>query len=435
MHLLPLLLACAARQVAPVDDPGPVFVTVSPDLPSLCVSSVPRAGPLPDPGAWRSGLEALQDRDLSAAAALLDGLEPHPGVEAATAAVALVAERTEPARVSLRDLANTWREDACLQQAAAFAHLRSGALDSGAAFAAAAVALAPEEPEFVLLDGLARRMEGEDATDAWRRVLALQPGHPQASALLADDYLQRGDALLAMPLLEDAMAGGIDVSGLLAPAYFRAGRMGDYLRVASESGWPLGDGGSIAEAEDPIAAYRALLGVEDGQDLLVELETSMGTLSCSLYWTKTPVTVANFVGLARGTQPWIDPRTGAPGEGSYFEGTPIHRVIPEFMIQMGDPTGSGAGGPGYRFADEIAPDLRFDRPGVMAMANNGPDANGGQFFITEVPTRHLDGRHTIFGQCDGASVERVRAIARVPTGDMDRPLEPVILESVRVRAE
>lgn len=437
MPLILLLLACAARQVAPADDPGPVFVTVSPDVPGLCVSSVPQAGPLPDPGAWVEGLEKLQERDLSAAAAIIKKQDAHPGVEAATAAVAMVAERTEPARVTLRDLANTWREDACLQQAAAFAHLRSGATDSGAAFAAAAVALDPDEPEFILLDGMARRLKGEAdaATDAWRKVLEIRPGHPQASALLAGDYLARGDALLALPLLEDAMAGGVDVSGLLAPAYFRSGRTGDYLRVASEAGWPLGDDGALATAEDTLAAYMELLGVEADQQLRVELSTSMGALSCELYWKKTPVTVANFVGLARGTQEWIDPRTGGRGEGPYYDGTALHRVIPEFMIQMGDPTGTGAGTPGYRFPDEIVSGLNFDRPGVMGMANNGPNANGGQFFITEVPARHLDGRHTIFGQCDEASVELVRAIARVPTGAMDKPVEPIVLESVRVYAE
>ncbi|MEC7949546.1 MAG: peptidylprolyl isomerase [Myxococcota bacterium] len=160
----------------------------------------------------------------------------------------------------------------------------------------------------------------------------------------------------------------------------------------------------------------------------------MGALECELYWDKAPVTVGNFVGLARGTQPWVDPRTGAPGEGSFYAGTILHRVIPEFMIQMGDPTGTGSGDPGYRFPDELAPDLRFDRPGLLAMANSGPATNGGQFFVTEVPTAHLSGRHTIFGACDEAAIATVKQIARVPRDEMDKPIEPVVLERVEIKA-
>ena len=156
----------------------------------------------------------------------------------------------------------------------------------------------------------------------------------------------------------------------------------------------------------------------------------MGSLECELFWDKAPVTVGNFVGLARGTQPWVDPRTGEPGTGPYYDGTVLHRVIPEFMIQMGDPTGTGTGDPGYRFPDEFAPDLRFDRPGLLAMANSGPGTNGGQFFVTEIPTPHLSGRHTIFGACTEDSMTRVRAIARVPVDGMDKPTTPVVLQSV-----
>jgi len=435
MHLI-LLLACAARQIAPGGDPGPVFLEVAPEAPRLCVSSAPAAGPLPDADGWRGGLALLQARQPGASAALQQ-LAPHPGVEAAVAAAALVEGRVEEARVALRDLANTWREDACLQQAAGFAMMRAGSLRAGAAFAAAAVDLAPDQPDFLLLDGMARRLDGEMAgpTESWRRVLALQPGQPQASALLAGDYLARGEAALALPHLEDAMAGGVDVSALLAPAYFQAGRLGDYVRVASRAGWPLGDGGALADADDPAAAFAAMLGVGEGQALYATIRTSMGDIRCELFWRDAPVTVGNLVGLARGTQAWTDPRTKAPGAGPYYDDTTVHRAIPEFMIQLGDPTGTGSGTPGYRFPDELVPSLRFDRPGVMGMANNGPDANGGQFFITETPARHLDGKHTIFGQCDDAGVAVVRAIARVRADAMDKPLAPVAVETIRFAAE
>jgi len=437
MSVLLLLFACAARQLAPADAPAPVYIAVSADLPMICIASVPDAGRLPDAEAWSRATAALDARDFTGADAALTAAGEHPAVDASRAVMAVLKDDVEGARGDLRDLANTWREDACLQQAAAFVNLRAGATPTGAAFAADARRLAPTEPEVMLIDGMARRLMGdfEASTDTWRAVLALDPTHPQASALLAGDYLGQGDALLALPLLENAMAGGIDVSGLLAPAYFHSGKMADYLRVTSAAKWPLGDNGAIAEAEDPTAVFRALLGVEPGQSLYTTITTSMGSLRCELYWTRTPVTVANFVGLAKGTQSWTDPRTLEPGEGSMYEGTILHRVIPGFMIQMGDPTGTGSGTPGYRFPDEFAPDLRFDRPGTMGMANNGPNANGSQFFITEVATSHLNGRHTVFGQCDEASMVVARAIAQVPRDGMDKPREDIVLESITFSAE
>jgi peptidyl-prolyl cis-trans isomerase A (cyclophilin A) len=118
-----------------------------------------------------------------------------------------------------------------------------------------------------------------------------------------------------------------------------------------------------------------------------------------------------------------------------FDGTIFHRVIPEFMIQGGDPTGTGMGDPGYSFQDEFNPDLGFDVPGRLAMANSGPNTNGSQFFITEVPTPHLNGHHTIFGQCDEASLAVVKAIARVQVGANDKPVVPVVLKKVTIVPE
>lgn len=160
------------------------------------------------------------------------------------------------------------------------------------------------------------------------------------------------------------------------------------------------------------------------------LETSMGKITCTLYPDKAPMTVENFIGLATGTKKWTNPVSGAPKVNTpLYDGTIFHRVIPNFMIQGGDPAGNGSGDPGYKFKDEFS-DLRFDRPGRLAMANSGPNTNGSQFFITEVPTPHLNNKHTIFGQCD--NVELVKRIARVPVDGNDKPLKPVRLMKVTI---
>src|SRR4051812_23812101 len=162
-------------------------------------------------------------------------------------------------------------------------------------------------------------------------------------------------------------------------------------------------------------------------------ETSMGKMKCELFPRQAPKTVANFIGLAQGTKEWTDPKTGQKTKKPLFDNTIFHRVIPNFMIQGGDPIGNGTGDPGYRFEDEFSPDLRFDRPGRLAMANSGPGTNGSQFFITEVPTPHLNDHHTIFGQCDAASVELVKKIARKPADPRDnRPYDPVKVTSITI---
>jgi len=161
------------------------------------------------------------------------------------------------------------------------------------------------------------------------------------------------------------------------------------------------------------------------------IETSMGNLRCKLFPKEAPKTVANFIGLAEGTKDWTDPATGQVKHGvPLYSGTIFHRVIPNFMIQGGDPLGTGIGDPGYKFEDEIVPSLTFDRPGRLAMANAGPGTNGSQFFITEVPTPHLNGHHTIFGQCDEASVDLVKKIARVPRDARDKPTTPVRVNKI-----
>ena len=168
-------------------------------------------------------------------------------------------------------------------------------------------------------------------------------------------------------------------------------------------------------------------------DTYAILSTSKGDITLKLFPDHAPKTVENFVGLADGSRQWTDPRTGKPGQGSLYEGTIFHRVIQGFMLQGGDPTGTGRGGPGYQFKDEFHPELRFDRPYLLAMANAGPGTNGSQFFITVGPTPHLNMRHTIFGEvADQTSRDVVDAIAATPTGRMDRPVDDVVINSVRV---
>ena len=167
------------------------------------------------------------------------------------------------------------------------------------------------------------------------------------------------------------------------------------------------------------------------QNLTATLRTNMGSVVVRLLPDQAPKTVRNFTDLAEGRREWTDPATGATSKDRLYDGTIFHRVIAGFMIQGGDPLGTGRGGPGFEFGDEFHPDLAFDRPYLMAMANAGPGTNGSQFFITTVPTPHLNGRHTIFGEViEGSDV--VDAISRVRTGRDDRPADDVVLESVQI---
>ena len=183
------------------------------------------------------------------------------------------------------------------------------------------------------------------------------------------------------------------------------------------------------------------------------IHTTVGDLRCELFVDLTPTTVANFIGLATGKKDWTNPSSGKVEHNQpLYDGVIFHRVIPEFMIQGGDPLGTGTGGPGYTFNDELRPDLLFDRPGRLAMANAGPNTNGSQFFITENAQPALNPcfdaggcqrsygivpkgtGYTIFGQCDAASVELVKRIARMPRdpGAGDRPLNPVKIKHIEI---
>ena len=167
------------------------------------------------------------------------------------------------------------------------------------------------------------------------------------------------------------------------------------------------------------------------------LHTSAGDISIDLFPDQAPKTVRNFVGLATGSGQWTDPKSGKPSNAPFYDGLVFHRVIPNFMIQGGCPLGTGTGGPGYTFDDEINPTLDFTQPYVLAMANagkrGGRGTNGSQFFITTAPTTWLQGKHTIFGKVtDRESQAVVGAIGSTPTGPGDRPRTDVVIRSVEI---
>jgi peptidyl-prolyl cis-trans isomerase A (cyclophilin A) len=165
----------------------------------------------------------------------------------------------------------------------------------------------------------------------------------------------------------------------------------------------------------------------------VVMDTSMGRITCQFYEKQAPKAVANFIALAEGTKDWTDPGTNKKQHNKrLYDGTVFHRVIPDFMVQGGDPIGTGTGSPGYEFEDEIDPNLNFDVAGRLAMANSGPNTNGSQFFITEAPAEHLNQHYTLFGQCDESSVLVVKSIARVSTDSNDKPITPVVLKKVTI---
>lgn len=185
------------------------------------------------------------------------------------------------------------------------------------------------------------------------------------------------------------------------------------------------DGAQHSEPAPPVT-------LPDEPGLYAVIYTSMGDIVCRLFEKEAPKAVANFRGLATGTKAWTDPTTGKLKHTPLYSGTTFHRVIPNFMIQGGDPTGTGSGDAGYKFADEIDPARTFDKPGFLAMANSGPNTNGSQFFITVAPATHLDGHYTVFGEVvSGQDV--ADAISEVPRNDDDKPLKPVKIQRIAIR--
>jgi peptidyl-prolyl cis-trans isomerase A (cyclophilin A) len=169
-----------------------------------------------------------------------------------------------------------------------------------------------------------------------------------------------------------------------------------------------------------------------GDALWALLKTPRGVIECELFAAQVPVTIANFVGLARGLRPVYDKASDSWVKRPYYNNTSFHRVIPGFMIQGGDPTATGTGNPGYVIEDEIRPDLIHDAPGLLSMANKGPNTGSAQFFITLNPTPHLDGLHTVFGRCTDEGTRLADDIALVPRVENDQPKEPELLDTVTI---
>jgi peptidyl-prolyl cis-trans isomerase A (cyclophilin A) len=167
------------------------------------------------------------------------------------------------------------------------------------------------------------------------------------------------------------------------------------------------------------------------EDLYAVIDTTLGAIEVQLFPNHAPKTVENFVGLAEGTKEWTDPRTGTKAAKKLYDGTIFHRVISGFMLQGGDPLGRGTGGPGYTFKDEIHPELQFNKPYLLAMANAGPGTNGSQFFITVGPTQWLNGKHTIFGEVT-SGIDVVEKIAATDVDAGDRPRQDVVINTVTI---
>ena len=196
--------------------------------------------------------------------------------------------------------------------------------------------------------------------------------------------------------------------------------------------WRDPDQGARVPENRDLTLAEATAGIAGKGKLVAMIDTNKGNFTCILFEDKAPLAVANFVGLARGLRAWRDVATGKWMRRPFYDGLTFHRVVPHFMIQGGCPKGDGSGDPGYSFRDEFDMSLRHDRPGRLSMANSGPNTNGSQFFITEVPAPWLDDHHTVFGTCE--PVDLARDIARLPASE-SKPLDPVVIKAIKFRRE
>lgn len=434
-----MVLACTkgvpveAASTASAEVTEPVWFEVEPGK-SMCVSAVPEAEPLPkqEKQAFEQALGAIAAMDPGAMA-LLAPLPSHPGVQHARAVLALLTGDAT-AGPTLVALADQYPQNACLAATAALAAASMHDVETAARQLKSAREQAPNDPQIAFLSWYIGLEEPAAVMPVLEAGLAEHPDRAGLALAVGLDRLDRGDPT-GVALVERAVAAGMEEGiGVLLFAYQLDHRRVEYLKLASKIGL-LGDEGEVAASADPEATFAEELGVADGGTLTATFRTSLGAFECTLRPDVAPVAVSNFVRLARGTRLWTDPRDGTQRDTPLYDGTVFHRVVPDFMIQGGDPLGTGKGDPGYRFLDEVDESLRFDVPGRLALANSGPNTNGSQFFVTEAPAAHLDGRHTIFGECGPEAVAVVSKIARVPRDSDDRPLTPVTLERVEIVAK
>ncbi len=343
-------------------------------------------------GCQRAETSSAATHDRGATSAVMDDL------------LTIVNDRTTPCATAKKNLANFGQTKSADIAAAKQAYAQAKAKGGPAAKAAAR----PIEMARPAINRFRRRCPGE--LSALTGILDQMDGgdisfEPSKDEQKEEKPLTRPTA--AMP------AGSLEIPDTPRP---------------SPKTTPAGDTDVKPPKASDLAGY--LKGIEGKGQLMARIETNVGKFECQLFEKKVPMTIANFVGLARGLKAWRDPNTNKAVKGPFFTGILFHRVIPDFMLQTGDPTGTGRGGPGYRFADEFDPSLKFDQPGRLAMANAGPGTNGSQFFITEKPTPWLNNHHTIFGQCD--NLDLVKKIARVPKAGGDKPAKDIFITQVTI---
>jgi cyclophilin family peptidyl-prolyl cis-trans isomerase/outer membrane protein OmpA-like peptidoglycan-associated protein len=300
-------------------------------------------------------------------------------------------------------------------------------LSTDAVFEVGEAALRPAA--IPLLDAIARALAADKSPKLAVNVYAddTAPDNDRTGAWLQKLTQRRADALKT-----HFVKRGVPARKLAAAGHGSANAVGDNRTDAGKRANRRIEIVVESEVRPPVATDLAtyLRGVKGTGKLIATLATNKGTLHCELFEQQAPMTVANFVGLATGQKPWIDPKTKQVVKGKpFYDGLIFHRVIPQFMIQGGDPLGVGMGGPGYQFADEIGLALPH-QPGTLSMANAGPGTNGSQFFINEVATPWLNGRHTVFGHCKETDI--ITAIANVPRGGNDAPLEPVKITKLTI---
>jgi peptidyl-prolyl cis-trans isomerase A (cyclophilin A) len=280
-----------------------------------------------------------------------------------------------------------------------------------------------------LLDAIGKALAGNRSPRFVIHVYAddSAPDDDRTGAWLGKLTQRRADALKAQ-----LVRRGVPPLKLAATGHGSASPVGDNRTEAGRRTNRRIEIGVEAEVRPPTADDLAtyLKAVRGTGKLIATIGTNKGTLHCELFEQQAPMAVANFVGLATGQKAWTDPRTKQVVKGKpFYDGLTFHRVIPQFMIQGGDPLGVGVGGPGYQFADEISPALTH-QPGTLAMANAGPGTNGSQFFINEVATPWLNGHHTVFGYCKELDI--ITAIANLPRGGNDMPNDPVKITKVTI---